>query len=88
MQQNMIIIKLHVNGLEAMDRYINSVTSGQERIKGHFSAHFVKKYIKKLISVISIPKANRSIDKKKSLQTNIQTDRQTNIITEKAKTRE
>ena len=27
--QYMIIIKLHVNGIEAMHRYINSVTTGQ-----------------------------------------------------------
>ena len=57
----MIIIKLHVNGLEAMYRYINSVITCQARIKGYFSAHFVEKYIEKLISMISIPKANRSI---------------------------
>ena len=37
-----------MNGLEAMQRYINSVTTGQARINGHLSAHFVKKYIKSL----------------------------------------
>ena len=46
-----------MNGLEALHRYIDSVTTGQARTKGHLSAHIVKKYIKKLISVISIPKA-------------------------------
>ena len=45
-----IIIELHVNGLEAMYSYItyNSFTTGQVRIKGHFSAQFIKKYIKML----------------------------------------
>ena len=57
----MIIIKLHVNGIEAMHRYNNSVTTGQVRIKGHFSAQFVTNTYKKLIFVISIP--NTSIIK-------------------------
>ena len=56
----MIIIKLHVNCLEAMHMYIKSVATGQARIKGHLSAHFVNN-TNKLISVISMPKANRSI---------------------------
>ena len=42
-QQYIIIIKLHVDGLEAMHRYINSVTTGQARIKGHLSVQFVNK---------------------------------------------
>ena len=54
-QQYIITIKLHVNDLEAMHRYINSVTIGQARIKGHLSAQFVKKYIKRLVFVISVP---------------------------------
>ena len=54
-QQHMIIIKLHVNSYEAMQRYINSVIIGQARIKGHISLQFVKKYIKMRIFVISIP---------------------------------
>ena len=29
--------KMHVNGLEAMHMYINSVTAGQARIEGHLS---------------------------------------------------
>ena len=54
-QQFIIIIKQHVHGLEAMNRYINSATKCQARIKGHVSVQFVKKYIKMLVFVISIP---------------------------------
>ena len=54
-QQYTIIIKLHVNGLEAMHRYINSVTTGQARIKGHLSAQFVKNTLKRLLFWISLP---------------------------------
>ena len=42
-QQYIIIIKLHVDGLEAMHRYINNDTTGQARIKGYLSVQFVKK---------------------------------------------
>ena len=35
-----IIIKLHVNGLEALHSDINSVTTCQTRFKGHLSAQF------------------------------------------------
>ena len=38
-----------------MHRYINSVTTGQARIKGHLSAQFVNKYIKKASFLISVP---------------------------------
>ena len=41
--QYIIIIKLHVNDLEAKHRYIRSVTSGQARIKDLSSAQFVNK---------------------------------------------
>ena len=33
--------KLHMNGLEVMHSDIDSVTTGQFRIKGHLSAQFV-----------------------------------------------
>ena len=39
-QQYKIIMKLHVNGLEAMHSDINSDTTCQTRFKGHLSAHF------------------------------------------------
>ena len=41
--------KMHVNELEAMHMYINSVTTGQARIEGHLSVEFVQKYIKMLV---------------------------------------
>ena len=33
-------IYLRVNGLEALHRYVNRVTTGQARIKGHLSFDF------------------------------------------------
>ena len=35
------IIKLHVNGFEVIHSDIDSVTTGQVRIKGHLRAQFV-----------------------------------------------
>ena len=35
------IIKLHVNGLEVIHSYIDGVTTGTVRIKGHLRAQFV-----------------------------------------------
>ena len=43
-----------------MANYFTSDTTGQARIKGHLSAQFVKKYIKRLIFVINI--SNMSIN--------------------------
>ena len=64
-QQYIFIIKLHVNGLEAMHIDINSVTTDQPRIKCHLSAQVVKKCIKRLVLVISIPiSIKQSISKK------------------------
>ena len=39
--QYKIIINLYVNGLEVMHSDIDSITTGQVRIKGHLSAQFV-----------------------------------------------
>ena len=44
----MLIMNLHVNGLEPKQRYINSVTTGHAKFNGHLSTQFVKKYIKSL----------------------------------------
>ena len=50
------IIKLHVNGLEVMHSDIDSVTTGQVRIKGHLKCTVcVKMHWKQLLCVISIP---------------------------------
>ena len=53
-QQLKHIIKQHVHGLEAMYSFINSVTTGKAMIKGHVNTQFVKKYIQRLMFVISI----------------------------------
>ena len=48
-----------MNGLEAMHRYINSVTTDQARIKGHLRAQFVKK--KNIKSLFLWPSTNTPI---------------------------